>query len=69
MGLIDIGAVISIVIAFQRGNVAVVAAMLGFAPVTTMTLAWRVYNESVRRWQWVGAAMAAAAIILFATAS
>ena len=69
VGLIDIGAVISIVIAFQRGNVAVVAAMLGFAPVTTMALAWRVYNESVRRWQWVGAAMAAAAIILFSTAS
>ena len=69
VGLIDIGAVISLVIAFQRGNVAVVAAMLGFAPVTTMTLAWRVYNESVRRWQWVGAAMAAAAIILFSTAS
>ena len=69
VGLIDIGAVISIVIAFQRGNVAVVAAMLGFAPVTTMTLAWRVYNESVRRWQWVGAAMAAAAIVLFSTAS
>ena len=69
VGLIDIGAVISLVIAFQRGNVAVVAAMLGFAPVTTMTLAWRVYNESVRRWQWVGAAMGAAAIILFSTAS
>ena len=69
VGLIDIGAVISLVIAFQRGNVAVVAAMLGFAPVTTMTLAWRVYNEAVRRWQWVGAAMGAVAIILFATAT
>ena len=69
VGLIDIGAVISLVIAFQRGNVAVVAAMLGFAPATTMTLAWRVYNETVRRWQWVGAAMAAAAIVLFSTAS
>ena len=69
VGLIDIGAVISIVIAFQRGNVAVVAAMLGFAPVTAMALAWRVYNESVRRWQWVGAAMGAVAIILFSTAS
>ena len=69
VGLIDIGAVISLVIAFQRGNVAVVAAMLGFAPVTTMMLAWRVYNETVRRWQWVGAALGAAAIILFATAA
>ena len=69
VGLIDIGAVISLVIAFQRGNVAVVAAMLGFAPVTTMTLAWRVYNEAVRRWQWVGAALGAVAIILFSTAA
>ena len=43
--------------------------MLGFAPVTTMTLAWRVYHEAVRRWQWVGAALGAAAIILFSTAT
>ena len=69
VGLIDIGAVISMVIAFQRGNVAVIAAMLGFAPVTTMILAWRVYNEAVRRWQWAGAALGAAAIILFSTAA
>ena len=66
VGLIDIGAIISIVIAFQRGNVAVVAAVLGFAPVTTIALAWRVYGESVRRWQWVGAALGAVAIVLFA---
>ena len=69
VGMIDIGAVISMVIAFQRGNVAVVAAMLGFAPVTTMTLAWRVYNEAVRRWQWVGAGIGAVAFILFSTAA
>ena len=69
VGLIDIGAIIAMVIAFQRGNVAVVAAVLGFAPVTTMTLAWRVYKETVRRWQWVGAAMGAASIILFSAAA
>ena len=69
VGLIDIGAIIALVIAFQRGNVAVVAAMLGFAPVTTMFLAWRVYHEVVRRWQWAGAAMGAVAIILFSTAT
>ena len=68
VGLVDIGAIISSVIAFQRGNVAVVAAVLGFAPVTTMALAWRVYGEAVRRWQWVGAALGAVAIILFSTA-
>ena len=69
VGLIDIGAVIALVIAFQRGNVAVVAAMLGFAPATTMTLAWKIYHEAVRRWQWVGAAMGAVAIVLFSTAA
>ena len=69
VGLIDIGAVIAMVIAFQRGNVAVIAAMLGFAPVTAMTLAWRIYHEAVRRWQWVGAAMGAVSIILFSTAA
>ena len=69
VGLIDIGAVISMVIAFQRGNVAVVAAMLGFAPVTAMTLAWRIYHEAVRRWQWVGAGLGAVAFILFSTAA
>ena len=69
VGLIDIGAVISVVIAFQHGNVAVVAAVLGFAPVSAMALAWRVYGEVVRRWQWVGAVLAVAAIILFATSA
>ena len=69
VGLIDIGAVIAMVIAFQRGNVAVIAAMLGFAPVTAMTLAWRIYHEAVRRWQWAGAALGAVAIILFSTAA
>ena len=43
--------------------------MLGFAPATTMFLAWRIYHEVVRRWQWVGAAMGTLAIILFATAA
>ncbi len=69
VGLIDIGAVISMVIAFQRGNVAVIAAMLGFAPVTAMLLAWRILNESVRRWQWVGVAMGATAFILFSASA
>ena len=69
VGLIDIGAVISSVIAFQRGNVAVVAAVLGFAPVSTMSLAWRVYGETIRQWQWVGVVLATASVILFATAS
>lgn len=69
VGLVDIGAIISSVIAFQRGNVAVVAAIMGFAPAATIVLAWRVYGEAVRRWQWAGAGLAAASIILFAVAA
>ncbi len=69
VGLIDIGAVIASVIAFQRGNVAVIAALLGFAPATTMLLAWRIYKEAVRRWQWVGVGLGAVAIVLFGLAT
>ena len=69
VGLIDIGAIISSVIAFQHGNVAVVASVLSFGPVSTIGLAWRVYGESVRRWQWAGAGLAAASVVLFTSAS
>ncbi len=69
VGLIDIIAIISSVIAFQRGDVAVVAAIMGFAPAVTIMLAWRVYNETVRRWQWAGAGLATISIVLFTTAA
>lgn len=69
VGAIDIIAIISSVIAFQRGNVAVVAAVMGFAPAITIALAWRVLDERVRGWQWVGAALASAAILLFAVSA
>lgn len=68
VGVIDIGAIIASVIAFQRGNVAVVAAIMGFAPVVTIALAWRVYRERVQRWQWLGAGLAATSVMLFAVA-
>ena len=68
VGLIDIGAIIASVIAFQRGNVAVVAAIMGFAPAATIVLAWRVYGEAVRRWQWAGAVLATMSVVLFAFA-
>jgi len=66
VGAIDIVAIIASVIAFQRGNVAVVAAIMGFAPAITIALAWRVFHERVRGWQWVGAALASFAVLLFA---
>ena len=69
VGLIDIVAIISSVIAFQRGDIAVVAAILGFAPGVTILFAWRIYGEAVRRWQWAGAGLATLSIVLFAAAA
>ena len=68
VGLIDAGAIIGSVIAYQRGNVAVVAAVISFAPAVTIALAWRVFGEKVWRWQWVGAGLATVSIFLFAAA-
>ena len=68
VGLVDAGGIIGSVIAFQRANVAVVAAIIGFAPAVTITLAWRVFGEKVWRWQWVGAGLATVSILLFAAA-
>ncbi len=69
VGIIDIIAIIASTIAFQRGNVAVVSAIMGFAPAVTISLAWRVDGESVDRWQWVGGALAVVSILLFAVAA
>lgn len=69
VGVLDIIAIIASTIAFQRGNVAVVAAMMGFAPAFTIGLAWRLDGERVRSWQWLGAAMATVSILLFALAA
>ena len=69
VGIVDACAVIGAVIAFQLGNVAVVAAIVGFAPAVTIAWAWQVFGEKVWRWQWVGAGLAAVAILLFAAAA
>ena len=68
VGLIDISAVISSAIAFQRGNVAVVAAIMAFAPAITIALAHRLLDERVQRWQWLGAGLASVCVVLFALA-
>lgn len=69
VGLIDIAAIIASTIAFQRGTVAVVAAIMGFAPAVTITMAWRIDGETVRRWQWLGAGLAVGSVMLFALAA
>ncbi len=69
IGILDIVAIIASTIAFQRGNVAVVAAIMGFAPAITIGLAWRIDGEYVRGWQWLGAALAVVSVMLFAFAA
>lgn len=68
VGIVDIGAVIASTIAFQRGNVAVVAAIMGFAPAITIALASRVFGERVHRLQWAGVSLAGVCVVLFAVA-
>jgi drug/metabolite transporter (DMT)-like permease len=69
IGLIDIVAIIASTIAFQHGNVAVISAIMGFAPAVTISLAWGIDGEKVYGWQWLGAAMATMSIVLFAFAA
>ncbi len=66
VGAIEIIGVIASIIAFQRGPVSAVAAIIGLAPATTMVYAWLLDDEPIHRSQIVGAAFGAAAVILFA---
>lgn len=59
------GAIASIV-AFQRGPVSLVAAIVGMTPVTTILYARLLDNETNHRSQLAGAAIGVAAVILFA---
>lgn len=68
VGVIDIGAVIASTVAFQTGNVAVVAAIMALAPAITIGLAHRFLHERVQRWQWTGAVLAVVCVALFAVA-
>ena len=68
VGSVDIVAIVANVLAFQRGSVAVVTAILGIAPAVTLVLAWRVLNERLFRLQLYGAALGVAAVVLFAVA-
>lgn len=68
VGAVDIGAVIASTVAFQTGNVAVIAAIMAFAPAITIGLAHRVLHEHVRQWQWLGAGLAAGCVVLFSLA-
>jgi drug/metabolite transporter (DMT)-like permease len=54
------------VLAYQRGPVAIVAAVIGLAPGPTVLMAWLLAREKVTRIQLVGFAFGAVAVVLFA---
>jgi drug/metabolite transporter (DMT)-like permease len=66
VGVLSVLAAASSVVAFQRGPVAVVAAVIGLAPGVTVGLAWLVAHERIGRTQVAGFTLGAAAVILFA---
>lgn len=66
MGVLNVLAVLSSVLAFQRGPVSVVAAIIGMGPGVTVVLAWLVAHERIGRRQMMGFALGSVAVVLFA---
>lgn len=66
VGILTALAVFFSVLAYQRGPVAVVAAIIGLAPGPTVLLAWSLAKERIVAIQYAGFALGVAAVILFA---
>ncbi len=66
LGVVEIAAVVLFTTAYQIGNVAVVSALLGFAPGVAIVLAVVLLNEKMQRMQIVGGGLAALAVVAFA---
>lgn len=66
VGVLSVLAAASSVLAFQRGPVAVVAAVIGMAPAVTVGLAWLVTHERIGPLQGIGFTLGATAVVLFA---
>ena len=66
VGVLTALAVFLSVLAYQRGPVAIVAAVIGLAPGPTVLMAWLLAHEKVAWIQLMGLGFGAAAVILFA---
>ncbi len=65
-GVLSAGALVLSLFAFQRGPVALVAAVIALAPGPTVLLAWRLTHERISRIQIVGFGFSIASVVLFA---
>ena len=68
VGLIEIFGEFFVVLAFQRGPVPVVAAIVGLIPAVTMIWAKVIDNEPIYRLQIPGALLGVVSVLLFAFA-
>lgn len=68
LGCVEAAAVILFAFAYQLGNVAVVSALLGFAPGVAIVLAVVVLAERMHRTQVIGGLLAGLAVLAFAVA-
>lgn len=66
VGLLSGFSVVLSVLAYQRGPVAIVAAVIGLAPGPTVALAWILMKERITMVQFGGFAFGVAAVVLFA---
>jgi drug/metabolite transporter (DMT)-like permease len=66
VGLLAALAVLTNVLAYQRGPVVVAAAVIGLAPGPTVLLAWLFAHEPINRLQMLGFGLGIVAVVLFA---
>ncbi len=66
VGVLTAVAVFLSVLAYQRGPVAIVAAVIGLAPGPTVLLAWVLTKERIKVPQYFGFGLGVAAVVLFA---
>ena len=66
VGLLATFSALASILAYQRGPVAVVAAVIGMRPGPTVLMAWLLIHERINRIQAIGFALGVGAVVLFA---
>jgi drug/metabolite transporter (DMT)-like permease len=69
IGALEVAATVPLLLALQRGPVAVASVLASLYPVTTVILAGSVLHERLSRLQYVGVVLALAAVALVSTGS